>query len=102
MRKFLPVDQLARDERFAPVSMKERMTDPRSALDVSESSSSGGANRKFRLTPERRDASDGARGLMHGVFVGEVQALEGAGHTCFDFDTTGVDATDAELSLIHI
>ena len=99
MRKFLPVDQLARDERFAPVSMKERMTDPRSALDVNEGSSSGGASRKFRLTPERRDASDGARGLMHGVFVGEVQALEGAGRTCFDFDTSGVDATEPEMAV---
>ena len=25
---------------------------------------------------------------MHGIFVGEVQALEGAGRTCFDFDDT--------------
>jgi uncharacterized ferritin-like protein (DUF455 family) len=24
---------------------------------------------------------------MHGIFVGEIQALEGAGRTCFDFDT---------------
>ena len=23
---------------------------------------------------------------MHGIFVGEIQALEGAGRTCFDFD----------------
>jgi len=98
MRKFLPVDQLARDERFAPVSMKERMTDPRTALDVNEGApkSGAGANRTFRLTPERRDASDGARGLMHGVFVGEIQALEGAGRTCFDFETVGVAATDAD------
>ena len=32
-------------------------------------------------------ASDNARGLMHGIFVGEIQALEGAGRTCWDFDT---------------
>ena len=31
-------------------------------------------------------APDAARGLMHGIFVGEIQALEGAGRTCFDFD----------------
>src|SRR3954449_11264440 len=24
---------------------------------------------------------------MHGIFMGEIQALEGAGRTCFDFDT---------------
>jgi uncharacterized ferritin-like protein (DUF455 family) len=24
---------------------------------------------------------------MHGIFVGEIQALEGAGRTCFDFET---------------
>ncbi len=24
---------------------------------------------------------------MHGIFVGEIQALEGAGRTCYDFDT---------------
>jgi len=27
---------------------------------------------------------------MHGIFVGEIQALEGAGRTCFDFDTVPV------------
>jgi uncharacterized ferritin-like protein (DUF455 family) len=26
---------------------------------------------------------------MHGIFVGEIQALEGAGRTCFDYDTGG-------------
>jgi uncharacterized ferritin-like protein (DUF455 family) len=37
------------------------------------------------LSPNRKDASDGARSLMHGIFVGEIQALEGAGRTCWDF-----------------
>src|SRR5947208_6211836 len=40
-----------------------------------------------RLTPDKPDAADRARALMHGIFVGEVQALEGAGRTAFDFDT---------------
>jgi uncharacterized ferritin-like protein (DUF455 family) len=39
-----------------------------------------------RISPNRKDASDGARSLMHGIFVGEIQALEGAGRTCWDFD----------------
>jgi uncharacterized ferritin-like protein (DUF455 family) len=39
------------------------------------------------LAPTVVNASDNARGLMHGIFVGEIQALEGAGRTCFDFET---------------
>jgi uncharacterized ferritin-like protein (DUF455 family) len=34
---------------------------------------------------------------MHGIFVGEIQALEGAGRTCWDFDTAST-AKDAENS----
>jgi uncharacterized ferritin-like protein (DUF455 family) len=53
----------------------------------------GDQNRRSnnRLTPERNDASEAARALMHGIFVGEIQALEGAGRTCWDF-TTGEEA----------
>ena len=40
-----------------------------------------------RLPPSRKDASDTARGLMHGIFVGEIQALEGAGRTAYDYTT---------------
>jgi uncharacterized ferritin-like protein (DUF455 family) len=40
-----------------------------------------------RLTPDRPDSADAARALMHGIFVGEIQALEGAGRTCWDFET---------------
>lgn len=36
--------------------------------------------------------------MMHGIFVGEIQALEGAGRTCFDFDTgTGTGTGDQEV-----
>ncbi|MCU1398999.1 MAG: hypothetical protein JWN62_2108 [Acidimicrobiales bacterium] len=92
MRKFLPVDDLARDERFAAITMKERFADQRTALNI-DGAAQDKPRTKFRLTPERRDASDGARGLMHGIFVGEIQALEGAGRTCFDFETAGVAKT---------
>jgi uncharacterized ferritin-like protein (DUF455 family) len=81
MRKSFPVEDLARDGRFQRVPMMERMNDPRSV---------GGARSArvvAKLTPERPDASDAARALMHGIFVGEIQALEGAGRTCFDFET---------------
>ena len=97
MRKFFPVDQLARDERFNTVTMKERMGDPRTAINLGESAD--GKRQKFRLTPERRDASDGARGLMHGIFVGEIQALEGAGRTCFDFETDTRDEMAVPFAL---
>ena len=53
-----------------------------------------------RLTPERPDAADAARALMHGIFVGEIQALEGAGRTCWDFDTgDGPDEAPFALKL---
>ena len=29
---------------------------------------------------------------MHGIFVGEIQALEGAGRTCHDFETSTTGA----------
>jgi uncharacterized ferritin-like protein (DUF455 family) len=44
------------------------------------------------------EAPDGARALMHGIFVGEIQALEGAGRTCFDFDI-GTTDTDVPFAL---
>jgi uncharacterized ferritin-like protein (DUF455 family) len=87
MRRFFPVEELARDERFHKVTMRDRMSDPRSGLDAA-----GPAQpRSNRLKPERKDASDAARALMHGIFVGEIQALEGAGRTCWDFDTETLD-----------
>ena len=84
MRKFFPVEDLARDERFNKVTMRDRMADPRSVVQPNADQSRRSSN---RLTPGRPDASDGARSLMHGIFVGEIQALEGAGRTCWDFET---------------
>jgi uncharacterized ferritin-like protein (DUF455 family) len=100
MRQFFPVEDLARDERFVQTNMAERMKDGRTAIDVKEGSAkSRGASK--RLTPERHDASDAARGLMHGIMVGEIQALEGAGRTAHDFaagDGSG-DTIPFELKL---
>ena len=78
MRKIFPVDDLARDERFVRVHMAERIADGRNAAN-------GRERGPGRLTPARPDAPDAARQLMHGIFVGEIQALEGAGRTCWDF-----------------
>ena len=85
MRKFFPVEELARDSRFAQITMQDRMADPRTTYGAE-----AGKRNNNRLVPSRKDSADGARALMHGIFVGEIQALEGAGRTCHDFETGSV------------
>ena len=85
MRKIFPAEDLARDGRFVRARLEQRIADPRNATARSKGRSRSGAG---RLTPERPDAPDAARQLMHGIFVGEIQALEGAGRTVWDFDDT--------------
>ena len=100
MRQFFPVEDLARDDRFVQTNMAERLADTRSVVDVKQSKSKS-RSASNRLTPERHDASDAARSLMHGIMVGEIQALEGAGRTAHDFevgDGTG-DTIPFELKL---
>ena len=90
MRKSFPVEELARDDRFVRVPMMDRLADPRSAGGAVQGNRGPG-----RLTPDRADAPDAARALMHGIFVGEIQALEGAGRTCWDFEVgTGAKTDD--------
>lgn len=98
MRKFFPVDELARDERFHQITMREAQADPRiepSARERREGAAPGRPSRTNRLTPAVPEASERARALMHGIFVGEIQALEGAGRTCHDFET----GTEAPFAL---
>src|SRR5678815_3152250 len=76
MKRMLPVEELARDGRFNRIRVEDAVFDPRNA-----------STRVNTLAPEYPNSSDNARGLMHGIFVGEIQALEGAGRTCWDFDT---------------
>jgi uncharacterized ferritin-like protein (DUF455 family) len=80
MKRILPVDELARDDRFNRIKIEDVIFDPRQA-SARDNRERGG----FRI--ENEEAPDAARGLMHGIFVGEIQALEGAGRTCWDFDT---------------
>jgi uncharacterized ferritin-like protein (DUF455 family) len=95
VKKIHPADELARDKRFVRLRMEDRFNDPRTARG---SGTAGRVGRK--LTPERPGAPDAARALMHGIFVGEIQALEGAGRTCWDFDIgTGADDVPFELKL---
>jgi uncharacterized ferritin-like protein (DUF455 family) len=76
MDKFMNVGDLARDQRFIRVPMEARLNDPR------------GGNQAFTqgaMVPVSDDGPARAQALMHGIFVGEIQALEGAGRTAFDF-----------------
>jgi uncharacterized ferritin-like protein (DUF455 family) len=102
MRKSFPVEDLARDARFVRVDMMERLNDPRNGNGAEAGSSS--RRGPGRLTPDRPDAPDAARALMHGIFVGEIQALEGAGRTCWDFEVgsgngEGIQEIPFELKL---
>jgi uncharacterized ferritin-like protein (DUF455 family) len=78
MKKMLTVDDLARDERFERIRIEDAVFDPRRVTDTS---------RRNAFKPDDPESPDAARALMHGIFVGEIQALEGAGRTCFDFET---------------
>ena len=94
MKRHLSVDDLARDDRFERMRIEDLMFDPRNALAFETNKRRGG------FTPKNNDAADAARQLMHGIFVGEIQALEGAGRTCYDFDTgTGQEDVPFELKL---
>ena len=89
MKRMLPVTELARDERFVHMSVEEVIFDPRNASPSA---------RINTLAPTYENASENARSLMHGIFVGEIQALEGAGRTCWDFET-GEGREDAPFAL---
>ncbi|HLG00947.1 MAG TPA: DUF455 family protein [Acidimicrobiia bacterium] len=90
MRKSFPADDLARDSRFIRRRIEETVMDPRNGA-FRERVEKGEIKAPGRLEPDRPDAPDAARQLMHGIFTGEIQALEGAGRTCWDFEV-GDDA----------
>ena len=77
MKKMLTVDDLARDQRFERIRIEDVVFDPRNGNE---------SRPGLGFDPKDPDAPDGARQLMHSIFVGEIQALEGAGRTCFDFE----------------
>ena len=61
MRQFFPVEELARDERFYKITMRDRMNDPRAGGSNKPAAEAEQNRRINRLTPERKDASDAAR-----------------------------------------
>jgi uncharacterized ferritin-like protein (DUF455 family) len=77
MRTQLPPSALQRDSRFHRISTEERFADERP--------NDQGQDR--RMDPAAAESFDRARRQMHGIFVGEIQALEGAGRTAFDYTT---------------
>ena len=81
MKNFHPVEELARDDRFVRTPLFDP-TDKRRATDVDN-------DVRSRLHPLDEAAPEGARSLMHGIFMGEIQALEGAGRTAWDFRDDG-------------
>ena len=96
MKKMLPVQELARDNRFWRSRFEDNFSDPR----IGAARVRGSFQRAERMAPQERNAPEGARSLMHGIFMGEIQALEGAGRTCFDFDTgPGEDEAPFALKL---
>jgi uncharacterized ferritin-like protein (DUF455 family) len=80
MKKFLAENELARDERFVRTDISDRLFDPRGPKIAQRNTGPA------RMGVDRPAAGERSRSLMHGIFVGEIQALEGAGRTCFDFD----------------
>ncbi len=93
MKRMLPSAELARDERFARTDFMERARDPRPLAGT-------GTGGRSPLGPTSIGAPERARGLMHGIFTGEIQALEGAGRTCWDFPVgDGADEAPFELKL---
>ncbi|MFT7597737.1 MAG: uncharacterized ferritin-like protein (DUF455 family) [Acidimicrobiales bacterium] len=84
MRKNIEPSSLARDDRFNRQNSEQRFADTRDGFEVGH------------VDPKADDVGERARRRMHGIFVGEIQALEGAGRTAFDF---GTDEVPYELKL---
>ncbi len=84
MRKNISPSSLARDDRFNRIGTERRLADHRNTEIVAH------------VDPKADDVAERARRRMHGIFVGEIQALEGAGRTAFDF---GTDEVPYELKL---
>ena len=70
MQKFIPVDKLAREDRFV-------LLRSRKVREIREEQGLEGRVRPFD--------EEALRARIHGIFTGEVQAMEAAGRTLFDF-----------------
>ncbi len=87
MRDLYPAEDLARDGRFTRVEINDFIAEGRIPPD--------GARGKLKVHDD--NSVSRAQVMMHGIFMGEVQALEGAGRTAWDFRDD--DETPYELRL---
>ena len=105
MKKFMSTDELARDDRFrrTPVPLDFLMAEEVTVEQVEETmktllandeiraaiekqnEEAGGTNLFKRSRPEDDDAPLRMKSSMHGIFMGEMQALEAAGRSAWDF-----------------
>jgi uncharacterized ferritin-like protein (DUF455 family) len=105
MKKFMIPDELQRDERFTrtPVPLDFLMAEEVTVEQVEETmmnllandevrkmmedgAATGGApNILKRVRPDEDDAPIFVKTQMHGIFMGEMQALEAAGRSAWDF-----------------
>jgi len=105
MKKFMVPDELQRDERFTrtPVPLDFLMAEEVTVEQVEETmmnllandevrkmmedgQATGGApNILKRVRPDEDDAPVFIKTQMHGIFMGEMQALEAAGRSAWDF-----------------
>ncbi|GAC1318116.1 MAG: hypothetical protein NVSMB12_16690 [Acidimicrobiales bacterium] len=98
MKSFMSSDELARDDRFTrtdipidfltadEVTVEDleqffKMMRPKSASGRSAKAENLGR----RLRPDDDRAPKAMQSQMHGIFMGELQALEGAGRSCWDY-----------------
>ena len=68
MKKMFPVEELARDKRFFRNRLEDNFNDPR----MGAARVRGTYQRPEAMTPDAPQAAEGARSLMHGIFMGEI------------------------------
>ncbi len=99
MHKFMTSDELARDDRFVRTDIPiDFLTADEVTLEDLESffkmmrpkdkdaeTSARIQDLGKRLRPEDDRAPVAMQSQMHGIFMGELQALEGAGRSCWDY-----------------
>ena len=98
MKKLMTSQELARDSRFKRVPVQSRTLDKRLTTKQKEAIQGKKVKSRNQFSPDHPDAPDRARSMMHGIFVGEIQALEGAGRTCWDFEV-GTGKADVPFAL---
>ncbi|MHB1911220.1 MAG: DUF455 family protein [Acidimicrobiales bacterium] len=104
MKRLMKPDELARDERFTRTAvpldflmaeevtveqveetMKTIMANDEMREAMEKQAAEGGTNLFRRVRPDEPDAPIFIKSQMHGIFMGEMQALEAAGRSAWDF-----------------